>query len=62
MLTEYISRGEAAHGIAIFMVIHAIGFLVPGTFYTVQLINQSNAIKFVFAVDSLSKDIAVCVM
>lgn len=31
-VTEYISRGEAAHGIAIFMVIHAIGFLVAGTF------------------------------
>lgn len=46
----------------VFMVILAIWFLVPGTLYTAQLINQSNAIKFVFAVDSLSKDTAVCVM
>lgn len=46
----------------VFMVSPAIGFLVPGTFCTAEFINQSNAIKFVFAVDSLSKDTAVCVM
>lgn len=62
MLTEYIPRGEAAHGLLVFMVILAIWFLVPATLYTAQLINQSNAIKFVFAVDSFSKDAAVCVM
>lgn len=56
---EYISRREAIRSIAII-------WLTPYDFYSQELSAQHNsltkAIKFVFAVDGLSKDTAACVM